>query len=161
MKKLSLVVATGFYSGYFPIVPGSFGTIPAWIIAWFLPTGWILMTAVAVVTTIISVWSSGAAEEFLGHDSKCIVIDEWAGMFIALIGLPHNLAVYIGAFVLFRFFDVIKPFPSGYCERWPRGWGITFDDVFAGLYANLFTWAAVVALYKLQWFGFETIFQAG
>lgn len=161
MKKLVLLVATGLYSGYFPIVSGTFGTIPAWIIAWYMPVGLGLMAAVALVTTIISVWSAGAAEQFLGHDSKKIVIDEWAGMFIAVIGLPHHLGVYIAAFIFFRFFDVIKPFPSGYCERWPRGWGITFDDVFAGLYANLCCWGSVMALYKLQWFGFETIFKAG
>lgn len=155
MQHLIRFISTGVYSGYFPIVSGTIGTIPAWFIAWFLlghDTN--LLLAAAVITTALSVWSSSKAEPLLGHDSKKIVIDEWAGMFISLLFLPYRLDVYIGAFILFRFYDVIKPFPAGYCESLPRGWGVTFDDVFAGVYANLTCWLSILALRQMNWFGF-------
>jgi phosphatidylglycerophosphatase A len=155
MQPLIRFIATGAYSGYFPIVAGTIGTIPAWLIAWFLlgQNSLILLIA-AAVTIAVSVWSSTAAEAFLGHDSKKIVIDEWAGMFVSLLFLPYRLDVYLAAFVFFRFYDVIKPYPAGYCESLPKGWGITMDDVFAGAYANLTCWLCLLALGRLHWFGF-------
>ena len=85
MKHLVKFIATGVYTGYFPVVAGTFGTIPAWLMAWyFLGQGWLLIGA-AIVTTLVSVWAAGEAESFLGHDSKKIVIDEWAGMFISQV----------------------------------------------------------------------------
>ncbi len=155
MRRLVTFIATGAYSGYFPIVAGTIGTIPAWFIAWFLlgHDSTILIIA-TVITFVLSVWSASKAEDFLGHDSKKIVIDEWAGMFISLLFLPYRLEVYIAAFFFFRFYDVIKPFPAGYCESLPGGWGITLDDVFAGIYANLTCWLCIFALGRLNWFGF-------
>ncbi|MCK5127866.1 MAG: phosphatidylglycerophosphatase A [candidate division Zixibacteria bacterium] len=155
MKQLVNAIATGLYTGYFPILPGSFGTIPAWVIAWFwLGKNDYYLVAAAIITTIISVWSANKAEKFLGHDAKKIVIDEWAGMFITLLFLPYRLDVYIAAFVFFRFYDVVKPYPAGRCEKLPGGWGITFDDVFAGVYANLTCWLCIIVLQKLHWLGF-------
>jgi phosphatidylglycerophosphatase A len=155
MHHLIRLVASGLYTGYFPIVPGTIGTIPAWFIAWFLlgPGGIILIIA-TIITIILSVWLSSKAEPILGHDSKRIVIDEWAGMFLSVVFLPYRLDVYIAAFIFFRFYDVIKPFPAGYFERYPRGWGVTLDDVFAGVYANLTCWICIFALTRLHWFGF-------
>lgn len=155
MRRLVTIIATGLYTGYFPIVAGTIGTIPAWLIGWFLlgRDNTILILA-TVATFVLSVWSATKAEDFLGHDSKKIVIDEWAGMFISLLFLPYRLDVYIAAFVFFRFYDVIKPFPAGYCESLPRGWGVTLDDVFAGVYANLTCWLCIFALGRLNWFGF-------
>ncbi|MEE9442743.1 MAG: phosphatidylglycerophosphatase A [candidate division Zixibacteria bacterium] len=155
MNGLVKAIATGLYSGYFPVVPGSIGTIPAWIIAWFwLGQNQVLLLIAAIVTIIISVWASGRAEKFFGHDAKKIVIDEWAGMFVSLIYLPYRIDVYIAAFILFRFYDVIKPYPSGKCESLPRGWGITMDDVFAAIYANLTCWLCIIILSQLNWLGF-------
>lgn len=154
MKELVRLIATGLYSGYFPIVAGTIGTIPAWLLAWFYAgNGWFLPVA-AVVSTALSFWSSDRAEKFLGHDSKKIVIDEWAGMFIALLFLPHQIEVYLGAFLFFRFFDVIKPFPADRCEALHGGLGVTLDDVVAGIYANLACWLSIYALSWLGWFGF-------
>jgi phosphatidylglycerophosphatase A len=155
MQHLIRLIATGFYSGYFPIVAGTFGTIPAWLIGWFiLGRDQTILTIVTVVTIAISIWSASKAEACLGHDSKKIVIDEWAGMFVSFLFLPYRLDVYLGAFLFFRFYDVIKPFPAGYCESLPRGWGVTMDDVFAGVYANLTCWLCIIILEQLQWFGF-------
>lgn len=155
MKALIRLIATGMYTGYFPIVPGTIGTIPAWIIAWFwLGQNGAVMVIATIITIGVSIWTAAKAEPFLGHDSKKIVIDEWAGMFISLVFLPYRLDVYLAGFIFFRFYDVIKPFPAGYSERFPGGWGVTMDDVFAGIYANLTCWACIAALTWLHWFGY-------
>jgi len=154
MKRLTTFIATGAYSGFFPIFPGTAGTIPAWILAWFLFKNPYAMTAAAVITSAVSVWSAGRAEKTFGHDSRKIVIDEWTGMFISLMFLPARLDAYIAGFVFFRFYDVIKPYPADRCERLPGGWGVTFDDVFAAIYANLTCQIGLMALRHLHWFGF-------
>jgi len=154
MKEIVRFVATGAYSGYFPIVAGTIGTIPAWFVAWFFLADPVVLIIVTILTIAISVWAAGGAESFLGHDAKKIVIDEWAGMFVSLLFLPHRLDIYIAAFLFFRFYDVIKPYPAGKAESLPGGWGITFDDVFAGIYANLTCQLGLVVLRQLHWLGF-------
>ncbi|HUV30695.1 MAG TPA: phosphatidylglycerophosphatase A [Acidobacteriota bacterium] len=131
-------LATGLYSGYLRPFPGTWGTIPAWVIACLLigNHGAILLL-VTIAAIVLSVWVSGLAEVLYGHDSRRIVIDEWAGMFTALLFVPHSLTACVLAFLAFRFFDVVKLPPVGSLERLPRGWGVTMDDVAAGLYANI------------------------
>ncbi len=140
-------VATGFYSGYMKPYPGTWGTIPAWLIAFFLIGDHpFILLAAGVVTLLISVWSSGEAEGMLGHDSRKIVIDEWAGMFVTLFFIEYSLTGYLVAFFAFRAFDVIKLPPASQFEKLPRGWGVTMDDIAAGVYANIFTRAVLWAI---------------
>ncbi len=132
-------IATGMFSGYLRPYSGTWGTIPAWLIAWFAIRGdTVTLAIVATVTVIVSVWSSMHAEKIYGHDAKNIVIDEWAGMFITVLFVPLTLTNYIIAFFAFRLFDVIKIPPARQFERLPHGWGITMDDVAAGIFANAF-----------------------
>ncbi|MFQ5453770.1 MAG: phosphatidylglycerophosphatase A [Candidatus Zixiibacteriota bacterium] len=140
MNRLIIFIATGFYSGYGRPFSGTWGTIPAWLIAFFLIKGNqpILLT-VTIAVFFISVWSSKTAEELFSHDDKRIVIDEWLGMFVTLLLIPPSLTNYIIAFIAFRAFDVVKIPPAAQCEKLPHGWGITMDDLFAGIYANIFT----------------------
>ncbi len=139
-NNFPIIVATGFYSGYLRPYSGTWGTIPAWLIGFYLINNnqFILIT-VAILSIIISVWSATEAEKKFGHDSKNIVIDEWAGMFVTFILLPFSLLNYIIAFVVFRASDVIKIPPAAQFERLPKGWGVTMDDVMAGIYANIIT----------------------
>jgi len=131
-------LATGFYFGYSPIVAGTVGSIPPLLIAWFLiGENLPLLAGVAVFTTLVSIWVAGEAEELFGHDSKSIVSDEWAGMFITVLFIPSSPLNYVICFVAFRVFDVIKLWPAGAAEKLPRGWGVTLDDVVAGVQANL------------------------
>lgn len=150
-KQFVTFVATGAWSGLIPWVPGTFGTMPAWLIAFFLIKGSILwMTAAAVVTLFISAWAAGEAEKQFGHDARKIVIDEWAGMFVALIFVPFSLTNYLIAFVAFRFFDVVKLPPASQWEKLPGGWGVTMDDIAAGVHANIIT--QVIALVMRVYF---------
>ena len=141
MKKFAArMLATGFWSGYFPVTPGTFGSIPPWLIAYFLiQNNQLWLTIAATVTTIVSVWSAGEAEKEFGHDARKIVIDEWAGMFITLLFLPYSFVNYTIAFFVFRALDVVKIYPARQVEQLPAGWGITMDDVVAGVQSNLVT----------------------
>ncbi len=135
-------LASGLYSGYSPIIPGTTGTVPAWLLAYFLigellfPYGMIIA---AVLCTAVSVFVADKAEKIWGHDDRRIVLDEWSGMFITLILVPYSLLNYIIAFFWWRLFDVVKIPPSRQAEKFPGGWGVTFDDVIAGVQACLIT----------------------
>ncbi|PWB68714.1 phosphatidylglycerophosphatase A [candidate division GN15 bacterium] len=135
---LTRILATGLYTGLSPSIPGTTGTVPAWLLLWFLlPQNWVVQTIVLIVILGISVWLATEAEGIFGHDSKKIVIDEWAGMMVAVLFLPHTLTAYLLAFGAFRLFDVVKLWPAAQLERLPSGWGVTMDDVAAGVQANI------------------------
>lgn len=85
----------------------------------------------------ISVWSATKGEEIFGKDGRQIVIDEVTGMAISLLFVPKETESYVIAFLLFRFFDVVKPPPARAAEELRGGWGVTLDDVIAGVYANV------------------------
>lgn len=132
--------ASGLYSGLSPTIPGTTGTLPALVLAWFVGyKGASWMIPATLIMTLASVWLASEAEELFGHDSKKIVIDEWAGMFIALLFVPHTWTSYLLAFAAFRILDAIKILGAAQAESLPRGWGVTADDVVAGIQANLIT----------------------
>jgi phosphatidylglycerophosphatase A len=104
--------------------------------------GWVqLVIAAAVMAAAIPV--STRAEHAYGHDAKAIVIDEVAGMLVTVLWLlpaasaPARWLGLAAGFVLFRAFDVLKPFPAGRAQHLPGGFGVVLDDVIAGVYANL------------------------
>ncbi len=148
MKKFfALLTATGLYSGYLRPFSGTWGTIPAWLIGYYFIQGdnlW--MIAATLIAFVLSVWSAGEAEKYFGHDGKSIVIDEWAGMFVTFLFLPFSLVSYGIAFVAFRVFDVAKFYPAAQFEKLPGGWGVTMDDIAAGVHANIFTQLVLFAL---------------
>lgn len=144
--KLVRFIATGFYSGYSPQVPGTVGSVPAWLVAFFLiGDNTPVLAMVTVVTFCISIWSAGRVEQTLGHDAKKIVIDEWTGMFLALLFIPYSFVNYLIAFFAFRAFDVMKLPPATQAEKLPGGWGVTMDDVVAGVQANILTRLVIFA----------------
>jgi phosphatidylglycerophosphatase A len=94
----------------------------------------------------VGTWAADRAERALGtKDPGAIVIDEVAGMTLSVLGLPLSVPVLAVAFVLFRVFDVVKPFPAGRAQALPGGAGVMVDDLLAGLYALVLT-AALRAL---------------
>jgi len=94
---------------------------------------WLLLLLVLAAGVI----SAHAVEKDWGHDSSRVVIDEVAGMMIALLFVPVQIKYTVTAFVLFRFFDIVKPLGVRKMEQLPGGWGVMADDVLAGLYAQL------------------------
>ena len=88
--------------------------------------------------TIVGTWAAHQGERALGEkDPGAIVIDEVAGMALSVVALPQTWGVLLAAFVLFRVFDVLKPYPANALQRLPGGPGVMLDDLVAGLYALL------------------------
>jgi phosphatidylglycerophosphatase A len=143
-------LASGLGSGYLKPFPGTWGTIPAWLIAWFLLKGDPpLLWGAAIISIALSIAVASLAEPLMGHDSRKIVIDEWAGMFVSLLFVPYSLQIYIGVFIVFRAFDVIKLWPARQLESLPGGLGVTMDDVAAGIQSILLVQIIIYAVNQL------------
>jgi phosphatidylglycerophosphatase A len=145
MRRLVIFLATGMCAGYFPVAPGTAGTLLAVPLFPVLARLWDLsvsgyVTAIAMVLAG-SVWLADAAERIFGEsDSSHIVIDEIAGFVIATVFLDFTWTAAALVFVLFRVFDILKPFPAGWIDRQVGGGlGVVGDDVVSGI------WAGVVA----------------
>jgi phosphatidylglycerophosphatase A len=137
-------VATFFGAGFGKPGPGTWGSVAAVLLwaafAWGLhPTPQTLFLALLAGIALTLVFGIPAAtivaRESGRHDPQFVVIDEVAGQWIALLGSAANWRHAIIALVLFRLFDITKPFPVRQLEALPEGWGIVLDDVGAGLYA--------------------------
>jgi phosphatidylglycerophosphatase A len=139
MRIFVLALATGAGSGYSPVASGTVGAAVG-LALWFALTGLAPSSyaAACVAVSAVGVWAAGRAEHILGsHDDGRITIDEVAGMLVSLAWLPARPEVAGVGFVLFRIFDIWKPFPARAAERLPGGLGVMADDLVAGAYANL------------------------
>jgi len=142
---LHKVIATGFGSGYFPIAPGTAGAVLAtavWLGLSCVFTSFHLFIATAllvVLFTFLGVWSSGIMEAEWGKDPSKVVIDEMVGVWIPLLIVnsdnTHYIYYALAALLLFRLFDIFKPFGIRKLEAIEGGWGIMLDDILAGLYS--------------------------
>ena len=108
-----------------------------------VPTARPAVVVFLVAVIVVGTWAAQEAERSLGgKDPGAIVIDEVAGMTLSVVALPPTPAVLIAGFVLFRVFDVVKPYPANALQRLPGGVGVMIDDLVAGLYALLLLVAA-------------------
>lgn len=140
-----LLVAFGFGSGLSPRAPGTAGTalgLALFPVLALLPLPWYLL--VVAITALGGVWVCGRAAQKLGvHDHGGIVVDEIAGIWLAMAGFPATWPWLLGGFLLFRFFDIVKPWPIRWLDRQiAGGFGIMVDDLLAGV----FTWLALGAV---------------
>jgi phosphatidylglycerophosphatase A len=143
-RSLSIWIATGLGSGYFPVAPGTAGSaLGLVLVIAFRQTPleplW-LGVCLAVLTGLlffVGVWAAGKAEKVFGRvDPGQVVIDEVAGQILAFVATPRiGWRGLVAGFILFRAFDIIKPFPARRAERFSGGWGIMVDDLVAGLYS--------------------------
>lgn len=140
MDRLLMAIATGLGLGYLPKAPGTWGTLLAFPLHFALvklsPAGY--LTALGILL-VIAVAAAGAAEKILDfRDPGVVVIDEVIGMLIALIAAPKQVLYLAAAFLLFRFFDIVKPFPIRLVDqRLHGGIGIVADDLLAGIFTLL------------------------
>lgn len=134
-----LFLATGFGSGFCPILPGTAGTIVAIPICYLLsPLPWVPHTLIVGLTFFLSVFVSERAQRHWGKkDDRRIVIDEIMGFLVTMWGVPRIPKTVFLGFVFFRVFDILKPPPIRRLEKVEGGYGVVLDDVMAGVYANV------------------------
>ncbi len=140
MTRLAVFVATFAYSGYFPMAPGTVGSAAGLLVYLLIWWSGSVVVEVALIAGLfgLGVWAGTAAERYFGGiDPGPIVIDEVVGMLMTLAFIPVGLSGAVAGFILFRVFDVIKPYPAGRLERLHGGLGVMADDAMAAVYANL------------------------
>lgn len=139
-KRVIIFFATGTYTGYIPVAPGTFGTL------WGIPFAWLASThppyvqaALTAALFVVSVYAAGEACKIIGKkDPSSVVIDEAVGFLVSFFLIPFTLFNVILVFLLFRFFDILKPYPIGLIDRRVvGGLGVVLDDAAAGIYANI------------------------
>jgi phosphatidylglycerophosphatase A len=142
VRRIAIAIATGLGVGFAPVAPA---TVASFVIALLLVplVGHVSMLAwgLAILVLLpIAIWSSGEAEKTLGTDAKPIVIDEVVGMLVGGFGVAMGSRPLVSLallFVLFRIFDIWKPFGIDRSQKLPGGWGVVVDDVLAGVLTNV------------------------
>jgi phosphatidylglycerophosphatase A len=133
-------LAFGFGFGLAPVAPGTFGSIPGLVIFWLtLDFGLYVQLGIAAAMAAAGIWICGESARRIGvHDHGGIVWDEIVGMYLTLLVAPFTVAGWVAAFVLFRFMDIVKPWPIRDLDHRLRGGaGIMLDDLVAALYAAI------------------------
>ena len=136
------LIGTTFGAGYCPVAPGTAGAAVA-LGVWLVLSAFMPLCDVQVVVMLLTLaffilgtWSSGVLEGVWGKDPSRVVVDETVGTWIALMAVPTDDWWYaVAAFVLFRFFDIVKPLGVRRMEALGGGFGIMMDDVLAGIYS--------------------------
>lgn len=147
-RVMPVVIGTGFGAGFWPWGPGTAGALLATLI-WialsyvFTPLYLLILTFILVIVfTALGVWADNRLEPYWGEDPSRVVVDEMVGVWIALlVAMPFVWWHAWVAFLLFRFFDIVKPFGIRRMESIPGGWGVMMDDVLAGVYSAVVLFA--------------------
>jgi len=129
------LIGSGFYTGFIPFAPGTFGSIVALLI--YLIPGFENPTLLLIIISLFSVLgiSIGTKFEILyGKDPKQCTIDEMVGMWISLILIPKKIWFILIVFIIWRVLDILKPFPANIAEKIKGGMGIMLDDIIAAIY---------------------------
>jgi phosphatidylglycerophosphatase A len=149
---LALAIATGLGLGYLPKAPGTWGSLLGVLLAWGVLSfsavrpiaGFLIGGGLAIVVSLLGLWAADRAAAYLQKkDPQIVVVDEIAGQLVAYAALGINPALalnwkyLLAGFILFRVFDIWKPFPGRLAESFPGGAGIIADDWVAGVYAAL------------------------
>jgi phosphatidylglycerophosphatase A len=143
-KAVIIFIAQGAYAGRFPVAPGTAGTlIGVLIYLWMRTISPAAYLAICFIVMMIGTWVAGRAESLLGRkDSPSIVIDEIAGYLVAMFMVPRGWGFMVAGFLLFRVFDILKPYPLKRLQNIHGGTGVMADDIGAGVYTNLVLEAA-------------------
>lgn len=148
-RQVALLLASAGYTGYFPVAPGTVGSLVGlvvWVAVRLAGGGVIAELVTAAGLLVVGAWAATEAEQRLGvTDPGPVVIDEVLGMCVTLIGAPLSVPAAIIGFLLFRVLDIVKPPPARQLERAHGGWGIMLDDLAAGAYA----WAGLALMHTL------------
>jgi phosphatidylglycerophosphatase A len=138
MPFITKLIASFFYIGYLPRMPGTFASVAGLFIFYLLRDEPLGLAAVTVIVLVLGFVFCGKAERLYGKkDPGCIVIDEVAGILIAFMFVPFSLYTALVGFSLFRILDIFKLYPAGPLQNLRGSAGIMLDDITAGLYTNI------------------------
>jgi len=138
LRSMSKIIATVFFLGFIPFAPGTFGTLAGLVFIWATKPSLTWQIIILISALIVGIITSDVSEKAFGQkDCRHIVIDEFVGYLCSIIFLPLTPTYMICAFLLFRFFDILKPPPICMIEKIGGGAGIMFDDVTAGIITNM------------------------
>ncbi|MFW5979516.1 MAG: phosphatidylglycerophosphatase A [Halanaerobium sp.] len=145
LKKINHMLASGFYSGHLPAAPGTWGSLLMVLLVFFFPilNNFYLISALAVGGVAVSNFEE--QQTGIKDDSK-IVIDEMAGQLLTFYTIKTSIPVLVGGFILFRIFDITKPWLIDRVQELPSGWGVMLDDILAGL-TSLIILKIIIALF--------------
>ncbi|MCK5058341.1 MAG: phosphatidylglycerophosphatase A [Candidatus Aminicenantes bacterium] len=140
MNRLLILIATFFNVGKFPLAPGTLASLITTVVFYVVnvhlqPSVYAQIATIALLFIIGIPAASAAEKHFKKKDPGLCVIDEIPGQMLSLLFVPYSPGLYAAGFFLFRFFDIIKPFPVRQADGIPGGFGVMFDDIVAGLYA--------------------------
>jgi phosphatidylglycerophosphatase A len=136
---LAKATSSVFFIGYLPLIPGTFGSL-AGVGLFYLLKGSTVVTYFLFISGVIvlGLITGGQTEKLLNKkDPGCIVIDEVAGMLLALSFMPYDLKIVLLGFLIFRILDTLKPYPAGRIQDMHGAIGVRGDDLVAGIYTNL------------------------
>ncbi|ALI99796.1 phosphatidylglycerophosphatase A family protein [Rufibacter tibetensis] len=141
MIEVHKLISSGLGIGYVGKGGGTVAAIATCLLWYLLQAGGEMSLPAqlicALLLTVVGIWSADQVEPLWGKDDKKVVIDEVAGMCLALVAIPLTLPHVLAGLVLFRFFDILKPLGIRRAEQVRGGWGVMLDDVLAGICANL------------------------
>lgn len=144
MDRLYKTIATFFGLGYMPLAPGTFGALGGVAISWLLmqpdlqPAVWdSVHISLSAVAYFAGAYAAKKLEHEWGHDPSRVVIDETMGFWVSILFLPQDWRILAAGFVLFRFFDIVKPLGIRKVDRLKSHHAVMADDLLAGIYANI------------------------
>jgi phosphatidylglycerophosphatase A len=152
MRGVAIAIATAGGAGFAPVASGTFGAAVG-LVVFFLTRDWPAAWQIGLVVLVsaVGIWASKVAAEHFGRkDPGQIVIDEVAGQLLTLLLLDVHVAGAAAGFLLFRAFDIVKPWPARQFEALPHGFGVMADDLMAGVYAWICL-ALLVRFVPIQW----------
>lgn len=139
LNILEKTLGSGFFTGYIPFAPGTFGSLAALLLYFFIPgfeKTTVLIPAI-LIFTFYGVYVGGKFEKVYGKDPGQCTIDEMVGMWISLLYLPKTAVIAFSTFAVWRLLDIVKPYPARNLEKLDGGVGIMIDDVVSAIYTLL------------------------
>lgn len=146
--QIKKFIGSGFLTGYIPFAPGTFGSILALGI-YFIPffQNIYIILGFSIISFLIGIPLGNYFEKIYGKDPKQFTLDEFVGMWIALLYLPESISLIIATFIIWRVLDILKPYPINKMELIKGGLGIMLDDVVAGMYSLIIIYIFKILFY--------------
>lgn len=149
IKKIKIFLGTGFYSGYFPKMPGTFSSLIA-MLFFFIPgfDNLYFLIPLIILIFFLGIYLGSEFENIYEKDPPIFTLDEFVGTWITFLFVEKSIIILIFGFLIWRLLDIVKPFPANKVEKLKGGLGIMMDDVISGVYSLLIIHIFKVIIYS-------------